>query len=237
MSHPVVLLLARGDARAPQVRTNENVSLAGDPFAAGRETACIDEQGIAAGTVQVDGSWSLGGYPFTEMLVLHRGSVTLHCADQRLQLQPGQSVVIGRGTRLQIDTVGESLWAFCLSTKADGPNAPGLTLIDPRTVLMPSAAPPANMLISATPQCRSNTLFEDSSSVLRVGVWDSTPYARLPRPHPVHELMHVLEGEVELRQEGEPALIVRRGDSVFVPQGVPCAWTSTVFVRKYYAVT
>ena len=237
MSHPVVLLLARGDARAPLAPADESICLPNDPFAAGRETAFVDAQGIAAGTVQVNGSWALGDYPFTEMLVVHRGGVTLRCADQRLQLQPGQSAVIGRGTDVQVETDGDCLWAFCLSTQASGPPAPGLSLIDHRAVLAPSAAPPASLLIGATPQCRSNNLFEDSTSALRIGVWDSTPYARQARPHPVHELMHVLDGEVELKLDGEAGLIIKRGDSVFVPQGTPCAWNSTVYARKYYAVT
>lgn len=38
-------------------------------------------------------------------------------------------------------------------------------------------------MISSLPQCRSNNLFEDTASTLRIGVWDSTPYERISRPH------------------------------------------------------
>jgi uncharacterized cupin superfamily protein len=48
--------------------------------------------------------------------------------------------------------------------------------------------------------------------------------------------MHLIEGEVQLTQEDGTSVIVKPGDTVFVPQGTPCAWTSKVYVRKFYAV-
>ena len=39
-----------------------------------------------------------------------------------------------------------------------------------------------------------------------------------------------------LSLEGDAQLKVNTGDSVFVPLGVPCAWTSSVYVRKFYVV-
>ena len=236
MSHPVVLLLARADHSPVDTPFVTGHLSASDPFAQGRKTAFIDDDGIAAGTVEVSGSLALKDYPFTEMLVVHRGFVTLRSGEQSIGLEPGQCAVIGRGTDLQIDAQGASLWAFCAATQASGPNKPGITLIDRRAMLTPSAAPEASILIGATPQCRSNNLFEDTASPLRIGVWDSTPYQRGARPHKIHELMHLLEGEVTLTLEDSSSVIVKPGDTVFVPQGTPCAWTSTVYVRKFYAV-
>ena len=236
MSHPVVLLLARADHSAVNTPFVTGHLSACDAFSKGRKTVFIDDNGITAGTVEASGSVTIKDYPFTEMLVVHRGLITLRSGEQRIDLEPGQSAVIGRGTDVQIDAQGTSLWAFCAATQASGPDKSGLTLIDRRAMLTPSAAPEASILIGATPQCRSNNLFEDTASPLRIGVWDSTPYQRNARPHKIHELMHILEGEVTLTIEGGTNVIVKPGDTVFVPQGTPCAWTSTVYVRKFYAV-
>lgn len=236
MSHPRVLFLAHADHRPVDTAFSSGALTSADPFAAGRQTAFIDDQGIAAGVVRFSGSVSHADYPFTEMLVVHRGLVTLRSDGHSVEIERGQSAVIGRGTQVQIDAQSNSEWAFCAATQASGPDKPGVTLIDHRAILAPSAAPEASILIGPTPQCRTNNIFEDTASPLRIGVWDSTPYARGARPHKVHELMHLLEGEVELTHGDGSVITVKPGDTVFVAQGIPCAWTSHVYVRKFYAV-
>lgn len=69
-----------------------------------------------------------------------------------------------------------------------------------------------------------------------MGVWDSTPYQRHARPHRTHEFMNLIEGQVTLTMESGKVVEVQIGDSVFVPQGAPCTWVSTGYVRKFYAV-
>ncbi len=49
--------------------------------------------------------------------------------------------------------------------------------------------------------------------------------------------MNLIEGSVTLGIEGGEAVAVKTGDTVFVAQGAPCKWTSTGYVRKFYAVT
>lgn len=236
MSHPCVQLLARAE-HGPLETTFQTGRLNdSDPLGEARHTAAVHDDGIAAGTLQLSGTLAVQRYPFTEMLVVHRGVVTLRSDDQQIEVHPGQSVVIGRGSALQIDASSDSLCAFCAATLATGPDKPGIVLLDARTVLTPSAPPEATVLLGPTPQCRANNLFEDTASALRIGVWDSTPYARSARAHKGHELMHVLEGTVELTDAEGKALTVKTGDTVFVSKGTVCAWTSTVYVRKYYAV-
>ncbi|RMP07255.1 cupin domain-containing protein, partial [Pseudomonas marginalis] len=48
--------------------------------------------------------------------------------------------------------------------------------------------------------------------------------------------MHLLEGRVTLQDDSGAEVTVNTGDSVFVAKGAPCAWNSTVYVRKVYAV-
>lgn len=236
MSHSTALLLVHADGSPVSTPFTLGPLSAGDPFAAGRETAFVGADGIAAGIVNASAASSSEQYPFTEMLVVHRGRITLQAKGETLQAGPGESLVIERGLAVQIAVEPNSLWAFCAATQAEDSPHPALVWIERRAALSPSAAPEASILIGATPQCRSHNAFEDQRSPLRIGVWDSTPYARGGRPHKVHELMHLIEGQVLLKGSDGSVLTVKTGDTVFVPQGAPCAWESTVYVRKYYAV-
>lgn len=230
--HPsTTLLLARADgSRASMPMTSASLSPA-DPFSTAREIAYLGPDGMAAGVVQVSGSFAIADYPQLEMIVVHSGHLTLQTEDGTLELGRGASAVIGRGTALQIQAQADTLWAFCAQV-TDEQN-PGLTPLDPLAHLSPSTPPDAHILISAGPQCRSKNSYKDSANVL-VGVWDSTPYTRHGRPHKVHELMHLIEGSVTLHSAEGESLQVNAGDSIFVPKDAPCAWESHVYVRKFY---
>lgn len=231
MHPPTTLLLARADgSRASTPMTSASLSPA-DPFGTAREIAYLGPDGMAAGVVQVSGSFAIADYPQLEMIVVHSGHLTLQTEDCMLELGRGASAVIGRGTALQIQAQADTLWAFCAQV-TDEQN-PGLTPLDPLAHLSPSTPPDAHILISAGPQCRSKNSYKDSANVL-VGVWDSTPYTRHGRPHKVHELMHLIEGSVTLHSAEGESLQVNAGDSIFVPKDAPCAWESHVYVRKFY---
>ncbi len=236
MSQLKTLLLVRADGSQTDAPLKRGALSAGDPFADVRDIAYVADDGVSAGLVSASGVRSSQSYPFTEMLVVHKGRVSLRVNGEALEARPGDSVVIEQGVACRIDAADGSLWAFCALSGSAPSTQPALTWIDKRVALAPSAAPEASILIGPTPQCRSHNAYEDSNSSLRIGVWDSTPYARGGRPHKVHELMHLIEGQVTLTDAAGTALTVNTGDTVFVPQGASCAWQSDVYVRKYYVV-
>jgi uncharacterized cupin superfamily protein len=236
MLNPTVLLLACADGSSvPTPFTSAPLSPV-DPFGQGRKVAYIGPDGVSAGVVQASGSLNVDDYPYTEVIVVHSGHLVLQSLGQTLELAPGASAVIGCGTALQLEAQANSLWAFCAVSSPDAERIPRLTALDPLAMLSPSAAPEPQILIGPTPQCRSRNVFEDSTTELRVGVWDSTPYSRHGRPHKLNELMHLIEGSVTLQAPDGTSLTVKTGDTVFVPYGAPCSWTSTRYVRKFYAV-
>jgi len=207
-----------------------------DPFGAVRQVAYQGDDGVSAGIVQgaVDGT--VEHYPHVETLVVHAGRVSLQDKHHALELCVGESVVIGRGTAVRIQASADALWAFCAYQQDSAAAQPGLTPLPAYAPLNPSLPPDEQILLGPAPQCRSHNAYADTAANLLIGVWDSTPYARRSRPHKVHELMHLIEGSVTLSLEGDAQLTVNTGDSVFVPLGVPCAWTSSVYVRKFYVV-
>lgn len=236
MSSPGILLLARADGSHVTTPLRNTALSALDPFGDTRQVAWQGDDGVSAGLVGFSGDTSIDAFPFSEALVVHAGQVALHTAGQSLELGVGDSAVIGRGTRVRVEASAGSQWAFCAVDLPDAPLRPGLTWLDPRALLNPSAAPDAQILIGAAPQCRSNNLFDDADTQLRVGIWDSTPYARHGRPHKLHELMYLIEGSMTLQDAEGVDVTINPGDTVFVAKGAPCAWNSTVYVRKMYAV-
>ena len=231
MQPSTILLLARADGSAAPTPSISGSLSPADPFGTTRRIAYLGSDGMAAGVVQVSGSFTIADYPQLEMIVVHSGHLTLQTEDRTLELGRGASAVIGRGTALQIQAQAGTFWAFCAQV-TDEQN-PGLTPLDPLAHLAPSTPPDAQILISAEPQCRSKSSYKDSANVL-IGVWDSTPYPRHARPHKVHELMHLIEGIVTLHSPVGQSLQVNAGDSIFVPLGAACAWESTTYVRKFY---
>ncbi|BBP64473.1 MULTISPECIES: cupin domain-containing protein [Pseudomonas] len=234
MLEPTAMLLAHADGRLPSTPFTEGTLGPNDPF--DRLIAYHGADGMAAGVVRASGRLTVEDYPFSETIVVHAGDVTLRSPALTLQLKPGDSAVIGRGTSLEVEAHPQSLWAFCADAQAIDTRMPGLTALPAHTLLSPSAAPDAQILLSAAPQCRSHNLFVEEATDLRVGLWDSTPYTRGSRPHKLHELMHLLEGSVTLQVADGRELLVGTGDTVFVPLNAPCAWKSLVYVRKVYVV-
>ncbi|WP_455922554.1 cupin domain-containing protein [Pseudomonas putida] len=233
MSQPTALLLADASGHADLLAASADALVANDPFAASRRIGYADER-FAAGVTTLQGTLEVAGYPLSEMLVVHRGELAFTVAGETMQVGRGDSLVIAAGTAFSVQASGDALWAWFADIQPEGDAPPALTLLDCRAHLNPSSPPDDQILIGPAPQCRANNLFE--AGALRIGVWDSTPYERRSRGHLCHELMQVIEGSVTLRlDDGE--LQVNAGDTVFVPKGAACAWVSTQYVRKFYAVS
>lgn len=232
---PTILVLERAGGE-PVATTFRKAGLGvDDPFATGREIAWSGPDEIAAGRVAWSGTSESAAFPHTEMLVVHAGELRLSAGSQALALAAGQGVVIGRGTVLSATAAPGTRWAFC-AVAAPASSQPGLCELAAAAPLSPSAAPAQELLVGEAPRCRSFNAYTEEASRFRAGIWDSTPYRRVLRPHPVNELMHLLEGSVDLAQPSGEVTRVRRGDSIFVAQGAPCGWDSREHVAKFYVV-
>lgn len=232
---PTILVLERAGGEPVETPFRQAGLAAGDPFAAGREIAWSGPEGIAAGRVAWSGTLAGAAFPHTEMLVVHAGALHLSAGSESLLLHPGQGAVVGRGTVLDAEAAVGTRWAFCAVTGPASPQ-PGLCELSAAAALAPSAAPAAELLIGPAPDCRSFNAYTEDAKRFRAGTWDSTPYRRILRPHPVNELMHLLAGSVELPGPDGEVTRVGRGDSIFVAQGARCGWESREHVAKFYVV-
>lgn len=89
---------------------------------------------------------------------------------------------------------------------------------------------------SDPPLQRDNVLFTNDSGNMFVGMWDSTAFDSEMRPFPWHEMVQLLEGEVEITEaEGRMRRFVA-GDAFFVPMGTICKWQTSGYVKKFYSI-
>ena len=209
---------------------------AGDPFADSREMAWEGLGGMGAGRVSFSGEFDMAHHPHTETLVVVDGELSLHTpGSPALVLGRGEGAVVARGTALRVQARGQAVFAFCAFAARAGTPA-GITALRALADFKPSNPPAANLLLGPTPQCRSDNVFKDEAAGVQAGTWDSTPYHRIVRAHPVNEFMVLLAGRVRFASPDGSVLEAGAGDAVFVPHGTAVGWESREQVAKFYVV-
>lgn len=207
-----------------------------DPFARHREIAWEGPDSMIAGRTSFIGELEVASFPHIETIVVVEGELTLTAAGAApLVLGPQEGAVIGCGTALRILAGSRVRVVFCAAA-CDKPTKRGLVPLRADADVKPSASLPAEVLLGPAPQCRSDNVFTDDAAEYRAGVWDSTPYHRIVRPHRVNEFMHLLAGNVRFAVPDGSVLTAGAGDSLFVPKGASVGWESSDRVAKFYVI-
>jgi hypothetical protein len=215
---------------------------AGKPVQRGHFYLEDKARGLTAGVWDCTAMTEKGGpYSVNEFIILLEGEVTLIEANRRTTYKAGESFIIPKGLPCQWHQDGYVRKFFVIFDDASGltpenPAALAPLRPDPRADLAPSAGPAPELLLSGAPQQRDKRYYADLTGQWTVGVWSSTPYHRKTIPFPRHELMHILEGEVTITEDGQPPRTFKAGDTFVVPMGTLCDWKSTVDVRKFYCI-
>ncbi|MCF4997244.1 DUF861 domain-containing protein [Pseudomonas syringae] len=213
-------------------------ALQGDPLAAGRVINFHDAaQGYAAGSSSSTGANLLiEAFPWVELGVIEAGELRLQGDGFDLQLSAGDCFIVPRGIHVRWQHRGPLRRLFMafpgLSASTGMPTAP--IRIDLSQPLAPTSPPPANVLLTATPNAWSETLF--SAGNLRIGLWQCEAYARKQVEPGYSELMFILQGSVTLQAEQGDSHHVRAGETVVVPKGATNAWVSEETVRKVFCI-
>jgi uncharacterized cupin superfamily protein len=190
-------------------------------------------------------------YSVNEFMILLEGAVTIIDAQGRETVtKAGQSFLIPKGMVCAWKQTGYVRKFFVIFDDAQSGRDSGLSPADPaalkvmqpdpKAALGASEGPAPELLLSPPPVQRDKQYFADLTGQWTVGVWDSTAYHRKTITFPRHELMHILEGEVTLTEEGAggagTAQHFKAGDTFFVPMGTRCDWQSKGRVRKLYCI-
>jgi len=230
------LLLHRADGAPLSTTFHQAAFGKDDPFAASREIAWQGPGEMIAGRVSFTGELDVASFPHTETLVVVEGELTLTAAGATpLVVGVNAGAVIARGTALRIAAPSGARFVCCAAAGSATP-VPGITPLHADADLKPSNPPPAHTLLGPTPACRSHNVFTEEQSQYKAGTWDSTPYHRIVRAHPLNEFMHLLAGGVRFAAPDGSVLSAQTGDALFVPQGAPVGWESSERVAKFYVV-
>lgn len=91
-------------------------------------------------------------------------------------------------------------------------------------------------LISGDPAFRTWAQDSARDGTVRTGVWEATPGESLSIKGETFEFCHILEGVVELTEEGGTPVTYRKGDSFVMKPGYRGVWRTIETVRKIYVV-
>lgn len=112
-----------------------------------------------------------------------------------------------------------------------------LTTIDTAPGFAPKetrAAP--DRLVSGDPRFRTWAQDESRGGNVRTGVWEATPGETRSIKGESCEFCHILEGVVEIAEDGGEVRTYRAGDSFVMKPGFTGIWRTIETVRKIYVV-
>jgi len=91
---------------------------------------------------------------------------------------------------------------------------------------------------SELPIQNTQSYFENADIGLFVGLWDTTVMIEKPGAYDCDELMFLLEGEVEIKNNrtGKIEKIIA-GEAFVIPKGYDCQWIQKGYCRKFYMIS
>lgn len=96
--------------------------------------------------------------------------------------------------------------------------------------------PNPDRLISGNPQFRTWLLDQSLDGRVRTGLWESTPGHWHVFKDKTYEFGHILEGVVELTEDGGKPVTYRAGDNLVMKPGFRGTWRTVETVRKVFVV-
>ena len=94
----------------------------------------------------------------------------------------------------------------------------------------------ASCIEEGTPVARCTTFTESPDKRLSSGLWECTA-GKFKVVFSVDEVVHILDGEVIVREEGDGATYtLRPGDAAYFPLGLVTHWHVPRFVKKFFVV-
>jgi len=215
----------------------------GSPRQRGRYYFNAPDIGLSAGVWDCTAfEGKMGPYPVDEFMILLEGSVTVTEANGRVtRVNPGESFVIPRGLHCawKQDGYVRKIFVIYENPAAPIPAKPAsdrVIKLNPDAALAPCDGPDPALLSGPEPRCGENVAYIDASGRLTVGLWSATPYDRKATPFGRYELMHFLDGQVDLHDGGTSGQAFQAGETIFVPKGVPLGWRSKTNVKKIFVI-
>jgi uncharacterized cupin superfamily protein len=91
-------------------------------------------------------------------------------------------------------------------------------------------------IISGNPQFRVWALDSSRDGEVRTGIFEGTPGENISIKGEYFEFCQILEGVVELTEDGQQPIIYRKGDSFVMKPGYKGVWRTIEKMRKLYVM-
>ncbi|MGH6892145.1 MAG: cupin domain-containing protein [Dongiaceae bacterium] len=217
--------------------------VSGAPKQRGRYCFNAPHVGLSAGVWDCTAfEGKMAPYSVDEFMMLLEGSVTVTEANGKsTRVTAGESFVIPRGLDCAWKQEGYVRKIFVIyENPAEAmparPAAEHVVKLDLKTALVPCDAPDPALLNGPEPRCAEHVVYTDVSGQLTIGLWSATPYDRKATPFGRYELMHFLDGQVDLHDGGTSGQAFQAGETIFVPKGVPLGWRNKTDVKKIFVI-
>jgi len=199
------------------------------------------ELGVAVGVwTTTDMQEAFGPYPDDEFMVVLEGRVAM--TDGRggeTPIEQGQSFFVRKAVPVSWKQEG-FMRKFFITHSAPGLPAPTIESADGGVIVFTSETMEAG-LVTATATIgggrqRDNPVLTNDTGNMTVGMWETTAFASAMQPFSVHELAHIVAGNVTIAEADGTEHRFVAGDTLFVPRGTVCSWRSDGLLRKLYAI-
>ena len=107
--------------------------------------------------------------------------------------------------------------------------------VGPPTAELPPMPINPEWIIEGTPTARGTVLMQSQDKLLSGGFWECTA-GKFQWIFGWDEFVHILEGEVTIREEGGATHTLRAGDIAHFPLGLKTYWHVPNYVRKVFTL-
>lgn len=90
-------------------------------------------------------------------------------------------------------------------------------------------------VLDGKPAAKGKVLLQTADKLVSSGLWSCTA-ARFRWEFSWDEFVHILEGEVTIREEGGKTHTLKAGDFAHFPRGLKTEWHVPNFVRKFFTL-
>ncbi|MBB3810554.1 cupin domain-containing protein [Pseudochelatococcus contaminans] len=112
-----------------------------------------------------------------------------------------------------------------------------LLTINPNPQTEPEASKAApDRLVAGDPSFLTWALDSSRNGEVRTGIWEATPGETISIKGETFEFCHILEGVIELTEDGKEPVVYRKGDSFIMKPGYRGIWKTIETVRKIYVI-
>ncbi|WP_321938727.1 hypothetical protein [Paraburkholderia sp. J8-2] len=200
-----------------------------------------EHHGMFAGFCELRGiDLQIASFPVDQFLIVVAGQIEITDAqDRKTILKPRDTAAIPRFLKCRWQQTEGTKFFFM---NYEGPsktvdNVADLAVVVPdlNDKLDPISGPAPELITSSPlPTVGRKIIYTDPTGQFTVGLWEATSYTRKLAAFKDYEIMHFIEGQVEMTNAIDEAKLYQPEQTFLINRGVSNAWKTDTYIRKVY---